>query len=155
MIIKDFLAPEAVRCIHVDSPLNKAAVLEIIGEVAEEVYGIDGRMTAEALGERELASSSGMGKGIALPHARLPQFDRILGIFLKLGAPTSFSDAHDQPVDLLFCILAPESDRINYLQSLGNVAHTLRMEQVRDDLRSATDPQVLHAILTCGSDPGP
>jgi len=148
MKIGDFLTPEAVRCIATTSPLTKAAVLGIIGEVAEEVYGIDGTMAAGALDEREQASSTGMGEGIALPHARSPEFDRIVGIFIKLDAPTSFSAPDGLPVDLLFCIFAPDINSVDYLQSLGNVARTLRSNTIRENLRQATDPAVMHAILT-------
>ncbi|MCY4260714.1 MAG: PTS sugar transporter subunit IIA [Rhodobacteraceae bacterium] len=130
------------------SPLTKAAVLEIIADVAEEVYAIDRRMAARVLNEREDASSTGMGEGIALPHARSPEFDRIVGIFIKLDTPTAYASPDNLPVDLLFCIFAPDTNSVVYLQSLGNVARTLRSETIRRDLRQASDPAVIHAILT-------
>lgn len=148
MEICDFLQPEAVLCLSDSEEIAKNDILDRMARIAEDLYAIDGEMAASALRERESASSTGLGQGIALPHARSQRFDRIMGVFIKLETPTEYASPDGMPVDLLFCIFAPDTNSVDYLQSLGNVARLLRSEDVRARLRSASDAATVHQILT-------
>ena len=148
MEIREFLLPEAVICMTGNKVQSKNDVLIKIAELAGSVYSINSELAATGLLEREQASSTGLGQGIALPHARSEEYDRIVGIFVKLDTPLEYASPDKKPVDLLFSIFAPNTNSVDYLQSLGNVARMLRTKSIRDRLRSAGNAEEAYAILT-------
>ena len=102
----------------------------------------------DGLQERETLGPTGVGHGIALPHARLEDLDRIVGLFIRLEKPLDYDSVDRQPVDLVFGLLAPKDSGVDHLKALALVSRTMRDPGVLTKLRANTDPAKLHAILT-------
>jgi len=92
--------------------------------------------------------ATGMGKGIAVPHARMADVDRVIGFFTRLDEAVDFDSVDRQPVDLIFTLLAPEDAGADHLKALARVSRTLRDEATCRKLRSTADGAALYAILT-------
>ena len=112
MEIKKLLSPEAVVFLPKENTPTKKELLRLVAEIASKVYGLDQESSFEALEERELASSTGMGQGIALPHARSDNYEGIVGIFIRLETPIEFDSIDRKPVDLVFGMFAPNNSSI-------------------------------------------
>src|SRR5262245_20433492 len=106
MEIADLLSPNAVVA-HL-KVANKKQVLQELSEKAAELTGLPERRIFETLMERERLGSTGMGQGIAIPHGRVPGVTKMTGLFALLDSPVEFESMDDQPVDLVFLLLAPE-----------------------------------------------
>lgn len=119
--------------------------------MAAQAYGVDPAQTLDALQERESLGATGVGHGVALPHARIAGLDRVAGLFLRLEKPMEFDAVDRQPVDLVFTLLAPDSPGVEHLKALALVSRTLRDEALRAKLRANGDPVALHAVLAAGS----
>jgi PTS system nitrogen regulatory IIA component len=89
-----------------------------------------------------------VGHGIALPHARLDDLDRIVAVFLRMEKPLDYDSVDRQPVDLIFGLFAPKESGVDHLKALALVSRTMRDPGVCAKLRANTDPAKLHAILT-------
>ncbi|MCY4307474.1 MAG: PTS sugar transporter subunit IIA [Rhodobacteraceae bacterium] len=148
MEIKEFLLPEAVVFIPKENILSKQDLLWLVAETASNVYGLDPESSFAALEAREMASSTGMGQGIALPHARSDDFEQIVGIFIRLETPIEFDSIDRKPVDLVFGMFAPNNSSIEYLKSLSGVARKLREEETQQFLRSTDKPKEILSFLT-------
>lgn len=148
MNLTNLLQPSAVK---VASALtSKKRLFHALGDLANAAYGVDAGIAVAALQEREALGPTGVGKGVALPHARLEGLDEVKGVFLRLEKPLEFSAVDRQPVDLVFGLFAPESSGVDHLKALALVSRTLRDPGVCAKLRSNADPAILHAILTEG-----
>lgn len=146
MNLSAILKPEAVRVAgHLKS---KKRVLQEIADIAAAAYGIKAAEAAEALQERETLGPTGVGNGVALPHARLPGLDEVVGVFLRLEKPVPFDAVDRKPVDIVFALFAPEDSGVEHLKALALVSRTLRDRAVLSKLRANDDPATLHAILT-------
>jgi PTS system nitrogen regulatory IIA component len=121
-----------------------------LAEMAGASWGLEPPAVVEALVEREGLGPTGVGHGVALPHARLPGVDRVRGLFLRLEKPLDFEAVDRAPVDLVFCLLAPSSAGVEHLKALALVSRTLRDASTCAKLRANTDPGTLHTILTEG-----
>ena len=148
MEIKEILSPDAVVFIPKDKTPKKDELLRMVAEVASKVYSLNKTSSLEGLETRELASSTGMGQGIALPHARSDDYKDIVGIFIRLESPIEFDSIDNIPVDLVFGMFAPNNSSIVYLKSLSGVARKLREEGTQKLLRSTKSPEELLSILT-------
>lgn len=146
MQVVDILKPQAVKTIA--SCSSKKRLFHDLGELAETCYGLPASDVIDALIEREGLGPTGVGQGIALPHARLAGIDRVVGIFLRLEKPLNFDSVDRQPVDLVFALLAPENAGVEHLKALALVSRTLRNASVCAKLRANSDPATLHTILT-------
>jgi PTS system nitrogen regulatory IIA component len=100
------------------------------------------------LQERETLGPTGVGHGIALPHARLEDLKGIVGVFLRLEKPIDYDSVDRQPVDLVFGLFAPKDSGVDHLKALALVSRTMRDQGVVSKLRANSDPSKLHAILT-------
>ena len=147
MVVKDFLSLEAIAVLPKEVKLEKNDVLNKIAQIGQDVYGLEHDFAHQSLIKREQASSTGMGLGIALPHARSDRFNNIVGIFIRLSNPIEFQSLDRLPVDLVFGIFAPETQSIDYLKSLSGVARKLRDPITQELLRRNSEPSVLHTIL--------
>lgn len=127
---------------------SKKRLLQEIAQVAESVYGLPSKEIFIALQERELLGPTGMGNGVAIPHARLHNLDGVKGVFLRLEKPVDYESVDNQPVDLVFALFAPEGVGADHLKALARVSRTLRDTSVCAKLRSSDDPNALFAILT-------
>lgn len=111
-------------------------------------YGLSASIAIDGLQERESLGPTGVGHGIALPHARLEDLDRIVGVFLRLEKPLDYDSVDRQPVDLIFALFAPKDSGVDHLKALALVSRTMRDPAVVAKLRANNDPAKLHAILT-------
>ncbi len=145
MELSNLLIPGAVRV--VGQFTSKKRLFQELGEVAQQAYGISAELAVDGLQERETLGPTGVGHGIALPHARIQELERIAGIFIRLEKPLDYDSVDRQPVDLVFCLLAPKDSGVDHLKALALVSRTMRDASVVTKLRANTDPAKLHAIL--------
>lgn len=129
------------------SATDKRQILAHIAELAARNFGLDAGKVLDGLSEREAAGSTGIGHGVAVPHARIDGLDRIRGVFLRVDQPVEFGSIDDQPADLIFALLAPLEAGTEHLRALARVSRMLRNAQLREHLRAAPTPDALHALL--------
>lgn len=146
MNLSTILRPEAVKI--ATSFTSKKRLFQELGELAASVYGVPARTVVEALQDRESLGPTGVGGGIALPHARLASVDRVVGLFIRAEKPFDFDAVDRKPVDLVFALLAPEDAGVEHLKALASVSRTMRDASLCAKLRANTDPTTLHAMLT-------
>jgi PTS system nitrogen regulatory IIA component len=146
MEFSNLLKPEAIRILS--SVSSKKRLLHDIAGIAEACYQTDYSQTVEALIERESLGPTGVGGGIALPHARLEQLDKVVGAFVLLENPVEFEAIDKQPVDVVFGLFAPKSAGVEHLKALALVSRTLREQSIVAKLRSNPKPSTLYTILT-------
>ena len=146
MTMSIILKPEAVRVLT--SATSKKRLLHEIGAIAENAYGIDQSATVEALHERESLGPTGVGNGVALPHARVDGFDKVVGALVLLDTPIDFDAVDRQPIDLAFALFAPREAGVEHLKALALVSRTLRDASVCAKLRANQDPATLYTIVT-------
>ncbi len=146
MEIADLLSPHAVLS-HLKAA-NKKQVLQELSVKAALVTGLPERKIFETLTERERLGSTGMGQGSAVPHGRMAGIERMTGLFAQLDHPVDFDAMDDQPVDLVFLLLAPEGAGADHLKALARVSRLLRNQALCEKLRAATDSPALYALLT-------
>lgn len=146
MDLSKLLKPAAVKV--VGNATSKKRLFQDLGEIARDVYGMKAAQTVDALMERENLGPTGVGHGVALPHARLDGLEQVVGVFLRLDRPLDFDAADRQPVDLVFALFAPKDAGVEHLKALAAVSRTLRNADVCAKLRANTDPAALHAVLT-------
>jgi PTS system nitrogen regulatory IIA component len=146
MEITDLITPKSVIP-QLRTPSKKQALLELAKRAAA-VSGADERTIYDLLIERERLGTTGIGMGIAIPHARLAKLTKLYGIFARLEKPIPFEAIDDQPVDLIFLLLAPEAAGAEHLKALALVSRLLRDRVVCEKLRGTDKPDALYALLT-------
>ncbi len=129
------------------SARSKRQALSVIAEIAARAFKVKPGEVLEALLEREQAGSTGVGHGVALPHARVPGLDRMRGVFVRLESPVDYDSIDEQPVDLLFALLAPPDSGAEHLRTLARVSRGFRQAELREQLRQAGAPDAVHALL--------
>ena len=144
MQLSSILKPVAVKVISAAS--SKKRLFQEIGDLAFAAYGLKPEVTVDALLERESLGPTGVGHGVALPHARLAGLDSVVGVFILMEKPIDFASVDRQPVALL----APEDAGVEHLKALALVSRTLRDSALCAKLRANRDPAALYAILTEG-----
>ncbi|SDE66996.1 PTS sugar transporter subunit IIA [Limimaricola pyoseonensis] len=132
------------------STSSKKRLFQDLGDLAESCYDLVPPRVVEALLDREGLGPTGVGHGVALPHARMGEVERVRGLFIRLEKPLEFDSIDRQPVDLIFCLLAPGGAGVEHLKALALVSRTLRDAGTCAKLRANSDPATLHAILTEG-----
>ncbi|MCA3507468.1 MAG: PTS sugar transporter subunit IIA [Rhodobacter sp.] len=148
MELSKLLKPGAIRVVgHLTS---KKRLFQELGDVAAQAYGLNASVAVDGLQERESLGPTGVGHGIALPHARLEDLAGIIGIFLRLEKPLDFDSVDRQPVDLVFALFAPKDSGVDHLKALALVSRTMRDPGICAKLRANSDVSKLHAILTEG-----
>jgi len=146
MELSKLLIPGAVRVVnHLTS---KKRLFQELGEIAAQAYGLSSVVAIDGLQERESLGPTGVGHGIALPHARLNEIDKIIGIFVRMERPLDYDSVDRQPVDLVFGLFAPKESGVEHLKALALVSRTMRDPGICAKLRANTDPTKLYAILT-------
>ena len=145
MQLTSILRPEAVKVLSAAS--SKKRLFQEIGDLAASAHGLNAARTVEALLERESLGPTGVGHGVALPHAHLPELEAVVGVFLMLEKPIDFGAIDRQPVDLAFALFAPEDAGVDHLKALALVSRTLRDSSLCSKLRANPDPATLHAIM--------
>jgi len=127
---------------------SKKQALQEIARRAADLTGQHERAIFDVLLERERLGTTGVGHGIAIPHGKLPTLDRVHGLFARLERPIDFDAIDEQPVDLIFVLLAPEQAGADHLKALARVSRMLRDGQVCDKLRGADNADAIFALLT-------
>lgn len=140
------LKPEAVKVLT--SASSKKRLMQDLGDLAEQAYGLSSGNVLDALLAREALGPTGVGHGIALPHARMNGLDQVVGAFVLLDKPIDFNAVDRQPVDIAFALFAPEDAGVEHLKALALVSRTLRDQSICAKLRANPNPATLHTILT-------
>jgi nitrogen PTS system EIIA component len=143
--ISDLLAPEAV--LSGVSAANKKALFQQLGAAAERAYGLDARLIAERLAAREKLGSTGFGQGVAIPHGKLDELKRVVGVFVRLAQPLDYAAVDELPVDLVFMLLSPAGAGAEHLKALAAVSRKLRDRNFAAKLRGAGSPDALFALI--------
>lgn len=146
MHISQILPAEGTR--FVSSASSKKRLFQTLGDMAADCYGLSPTTVVEALLERESLGPTGVGHGVALPHARLSGLDNVCGLFLRVKKPLDFDSVDRLPVDVVFALFAPEAAGVEHLKALALVSRTLRDEAICVKLRANDDPATLFSILT-------
>ena len=118
---------------------SKKRLFHDLGELAEVSYGLNSVDVVDALIAREGLGPTGVGQGIALPHARMAGAEGVFGLFLRLEKPLDFDAVDRQPGDLVFALIAPEDAGVAHLKELAQLSPTFRDKSVCN---------TLHTILT-------
>ena len=127
---------------------NKKQLLQELAGHAGRLTKLDPRAVLETLLRREKLGSTGFGHGIAIPHGKFAGIDRVHGVFARLAQPVDFDAVDDQPVDLVFALLAPETAGADHLKALARISRLFRDQTVVQKLRGTGDREGLYAILT-------
>lgn len=127
---------------------SKKQVLQDLARRAADAAGLHERAVFDVLMERERLGTTGVGNGIAIPHGKLPDIERLHGLFARLEQPVDFQAIDERPVDLIFLLLAPESAGADHLKALAKVSRVLRDGGICDKLRGTDTSEALYAILT-------
>ncbi|MFQ5438514.1 MAG: PTS sugar transporter subunit IIA [Paracoccaceae bacterium] len=146
MDLSELLRPEAVT--SVAKAVSKKRLLQDIAGLAASVYDVDADAAFDALQERESLGPTGVGEGVALPHARLFGLTSVVGVFLRLETPIDYDSVDRKPVDLIFALFAPVDSGVEHLKALALVSRLMRESGARAKLRANNDSATLYAILT-------
>lgn len=127
---------------------NKQQLLRDLAGKAASALSLQADYVLSALLKREDLGSTGMGRGVAIPHARLPLVKKPYGIMTRLKQPIDFEAIDGQPVDLVFLLLLPAPPETNQLVALAAVARALKTPETLDRLRRAKNVSEIYAAIT-------
>jgi len=146
MGLEELLNPQGV--IHNLRAKCKREALQALADQASTIVDRPASEIMATLLEREQLGSTGVGDGVALPHGKMDNLSKIVGVLARLETPVSFDALDDQPVDLVFMLLAPSNATAAHLKALAKVSRLLRDPEARDALRGAESAEALFAIAT-------
>lgn len=146
MEISDLITTESV--IASLRTTSKKQTIQDLARRAAEIAGLHERVVFDVLMAREKLGTTGVGNGIAIPHGKLPNLERLYGLFARLDRPIDFQSIDEQPVDLIFLLLAPESASADHLKALARVSRLLRDKTICEKLRGTDTVEALYALLT-------
>ena len=144
--LHDLLTPDGI--IASLKATNKKDALQELAAIAAAKTGLDEREIFNMLLQRERLGSTGLGRGIAIPHVKLNALREIVCLFARLDVPIEYESHDGEPVDLVFMLLAPEDASGDHLKALARISRLVREPSVLDDLRNAPDAAALHSALT-------
>ena len=127
---------------------NKRQALKVVADLAARSIGVKASDALDALLDREAVGSTGVGYGVAVPHARVAGLTRLRGVFVRLEHAIEFGAVDDRPVDLIFALFAPPEASGEHLRALARVSRVLRQAELRERLRKARSAEAIHALLT-------
>ena len=127
---------------------NKKQLLQQLSAHAAKLTGLQERAIFETLMQREKLGSTGLGKGIAIPHGRFPGLERVRGLFARVPQKVDFEAPDHMPVDIVFLLMAPEGAGADHLKALARVSRLLREDALVEKLRATSDPDALYALIT-------
>lgn len=138
------LLPEAVATVRADS---KAAIFDRVADRFAKVYDLDRKNVLERIEEREQLGSTGFGRGVAIPHARIEGLNRPVAVFLRLDSPVDFDSADDMPVDFVFGLLSPLAAGAAHLHALAAISRIMRDDRMHEALIRAPGAEALYGLL--------
>lgn len=145
MDLGELLDPGAITLkVHASS---KRQALSIVADLAARTLDATAADITAKLLARERLGSTGVGHGVAVPHARLKGLERMHGVFVRLETPVDFGAVDEQPVDLVFALLAPDDHPAEHLRALAKVSRALRQSDLREQLRQAHSADAIRALL--------
>ncbi len=127
---------------------DKKSALQAMADTAGRITRLKSRDVYAALLQRERLGSTGIGRGIAIPHGRMLDIERMTCVFARLEKPVGFDSVDGEPVDLVFLLLAPENAGADHLKALARIARLMREPKAAEKLRASRDRAALYAILT-------
>ncbi len=127
---------------------SKKQVLQELSSHAAALTGLPERDIFDTLLQRERLGSTAVGEGVAIPHGKLASLNQMTGLFARLSEPIEFEAMDDQPVDLIFLLLAPEGAGADHLKALARISRLLREDKAIEKLRASKDVAALYAVLT-------
>jgi PTS system nitrogen regulatory IIA component len=143
------LRPDAVGTVKADT---KHEILDLLAQRFAATYQLDAAEVLERLEERERLGSTGFGRGVAIPHARVSGIKRPVAALLRLAEPADFDAADGMPVDLVFGLLSPENAGVAHLHALAAISRVVRDERMHEAFNGAKDADALYALLTNATD---
>ena len=126
---------------------SKKQLLQELAAKASKLTGLPEREIFDVILQRERLGSTGVGNGIAIPHGKLNNLPSIIGIFARLETPVDFEALDDQPVDLVFLLLAPEGAGADHLKALSRIARVLRDQDMVAKIRSSDSASAIYTLL--------
>lgn len=127
---------------------SKKHLLQELAHRAAEAMDLDYPALLKELNERERLGSTGVGRGIAIPHCRIAGLEQIRGFLARLDTPVAFEAVDGEPVDLVYLLIAPEAAGTDHLKALARISRVLRDPDTCEKMRGAKDSAALHALLT-------
>ncbi len=144
MELSDIITPDSV--LGTLKSNSKKQLLQDLASAAAPLADVDERAVFDTLLQRERLGSTGVGNGVAIPHGKLPMITQICGVFARLAKPIAYESMDDQPVDIIFMLLAPEGSGADHLKALSRIARLLRDPSTLAQLRSTEDRDALVEI---------
>ena len=126
---------------------SKKQLLQELSKAAASTFDLDARQVFETLLDRERLGSTGVGSGLAIPHGKMAPLEGLHGLFARLEKPVEFDAIDDQPVDLVFLLLAPEGAGADHLKALARISRILRDRAFCEKLRGSDNPDAIYALL--------
>ena len=139
------LKPNAI--LHNLKTSSKKHALQKIADIVARDTNTDERIVMEQLHEREKLGSTGMGSGVAIPHARLQSIDQVYTVFVTLDHSIDFDAVDEKPVDIIVALLAPHDAGADHLQALASISRLLRDQKFCDKIRGAQDEDAIESLL--------
>ncbi|MGB3797398.1 MAG: PTS sugar transporter subunit IIA [Alteraurantiacibacter sp.] len=143
------MKPESVCVTQAE---GKDDILRRLSDLFAEAFELDAAAVLDNLEEREKLGSTGFGRGVAIPHARMPEMTSPVAALMKLERPVAFAAADGLPVSLVFGLLSPAASGATHLHALAAISRLVRDERVNDALCDATDREALYSVLTNAMD---
>jgi nitrogen PTS system EIIA component len=146
MDLSDILSAETV--LPSATAADKRALFATLCETAARATGLRGRDVFAAVWQREMLASTGLGRGLAVPHGRVAGMTRLQCVFARVQPPIAYDSLDHEPVDLVFLLVGPEAAGADYLKALARIARLMREPDTARGLRAATDRRTILALLT-------
>ena len=126
---------------------SRKQAIHALAEALAEALDLNPRQIEDAVMERERLGSTGVGEGVAIPHARIDGLEKPVGGFMHLNEGVDFEAIDERPCDLIFMLLAPKSAGADHLRALAQVSRVFRQAAVRDALRAAKTEEDIRAVV--------
>ena len=147
MNMDDLISKESIK-VNVKA-LSKKRLLQDMSSLAQEYLGVSGTELYSSLQKREILGPTGIGNGVAIPHVKIKGISKLSGFFLILEKSIDFEAADNQPVDLVFTLLAPEDNNgSDHLKALAMISRCFKDKNTRSKLRLTKNIDSVYAILT-------
>ena len=145
MLISELLTPESI--LPDLKATSKKQALQEIASLAARRLGLEDRTVLDVLLERERLGSTAVGYGVAVPHGKMTDLNRLYVAFARLANPVDFDAPDGQPVDLVFLLLTPENSGGDHLTALAKASRLLRDEKVRTLLRGSDNAEAIYSAF--------
>jgi PTS system nitrogen regulatory IIA component len=146
MELGDILSPEGV--IPSLKAKSKKLALQELAQKASQQTGLASRDLFDAMLQRERLGSTGMGRGVAIPHVKFRNLERLHCLFARLDEAIDYEALDNEPVDIIFLLIAPEHASGDHLKALARISRLIREPRALERLRASKDRTALFAILT-------